>query len=147
MYALLHSFPLVAMHAIANCCFQCLIRWVAEASSTALIAIGKVAAEQQEQRILIDVKRLKHLNIFTIRFTEFHRRILPAWVSLLFIVAKVGVVGIIVIFFIPFIPTFPHDAVRIGTFPKVAEQPTALGAEFLLHDPHCYTHRTSTSPK
>src|SRR5258708_36461486 len=59
----------------------------------------------------------------------------------LVIVARVCV-GIIIIFFIPFIPAFPRNTARIGTFPKVAKQPTAFIAEFLLHDPQCYTHRS-----
>src|SRR5258708_33415082 len=71
-HPLLCFLQLIVMHAIANCCFQCLIRWVAEASSTALIAIGKVATKQQEQRVLIDVERLKHLNILSVCFTQLH---------------------------------------------------------------------------
>src|SRR5258707_8378049 len=53
----------------------------------------------------------------------------------LVIVARVGV-WVVLLVIIPCSPAFPRDTARIGTFPKVAEQPTALIAEFRVHDPY-----------
>src|SRR5258707_8557676 len=54
----------------------------------------------------------------------------------LVVVARVSVGIVLFVVFIPCSPTFPHNTAKIGTFPKVAEQPAALIAEFIVHDPN-----------
>src|SRR5258708_30763781 len=67
-------------------------------------------------------------------------QIMHALLCFLQLLIILAIPGIILLIFIPFIPAFPRNAVRIGTFPKVAEQPAALVAEFRVHDPNRVTH-------